>query len=68
MSTEEIIPLTTEKIPTIVGYDVTSSRYTIGEEARQTCLRGKGQTAVFNFKPAFGSGGKEFSQDDVENR
>jgi len=43
MSPEEIIPLTKEKIPTIVGYDVPSSRYTIGEEARQTCLQGKGR-------------------------
>src|SRR5215510_6262263 len=64
MAPEEIIPLTKEKIPTIVGYDVPSSRYTIGEEARQPCLRGKGQTAVFNFKPAFGSGDKEFAQDN----
>jgi hypothetical protein len=61
MLTEEIIPLLKQRIPTIVGYDVTSSHYTIGEEARQTGLQGKGQTAVFNFKPAFGKGDKEFS-------
>lgn len=30
MLTEEIIPLTKQKIPSIVGYDVASNDYTIG--------------------------------------
>lgn len=63
MSAEELIPLTKERIPTIVGFDVLSNTYEIGEKARLTSLRGKGKTAVFNFKPAFGSGDKEFSED-----
>ncbi len=63
MPTEEIIPLTKRRIPTILGFDVRSSTYTIGDEARLTGLHGKGQTAVFNFKPAFGAGDKEFSKD-----
>ncbi|MBI5196567.1 MAG: hypothetical protein HZA10_09610 [Nitrospirae bacterium] len=43
--------------------DVQSNYYTIGEKARLNGLDGKGQTVVFNFKPAFGAGGKEFSKD-----
>src|SRR6266850_6456931 len=61
MLTEELIPLTKQRIPTIVGYDALSNTYTIGEEARRTGLNGK--TNVFNFKPAFGAGDKEFSSD-----
>jgi molecular chaperone DnaK (HSP70) len=59
MVPEELIPLTRQRIPTIVGYDALSNTYTIGEEARQAGLNGK--TTVFNFKPAFGAGDKEFS-------
>jgi Fic family protein/molecular chaperone DnaK (HSP70) len=59
MVTEELIPLTKQRIPTIVGYDAPSNTYTIGEAARQAGLNSK--TNVFNFKPAFGAGDKEFS-------
>src|SRR5689334_3716159 len=58
-ATNELIPLTKRKIPTVVGFDLQSSAYTIGDEARLTGLSGK--TTVFNFKPAFGAGDKEFS-------
>lgn len=61
MVTEELIPLTKQRIPTIVGYDAPSNTYTIGEEARLTGLKGK--TTVFNFKPVFGDGDKEFSSE-----
>lgn len=59
MLTEELIPLTKQRIPTIVGYDAWSNTYTIGEEARRTGLNGK--TTVFNFKTEFGAEDKEFS-------
>jgi len=63
MSEEELIPVTKQKIPTIVGFDVRSNTYTIGDVARLSTLRDKGQNIVFNFKPAFGGGDKEFSKD-----
>jgi len=59
MGTDEIIPLVKRKIPTIVGFDPVSRSNTIGEEARLTGLSGK--TTVFNFKPVFGLGDKEFA-------
>jgi hypothetical protein len=59
MSTEEIVPLVKRRIPTIVGFDPKSQSNTIGDEARLTGLNGK--TTVFNFKPVFGLGDKEFS-------
>jgi molecular chaperone DnaK (HSP70) len=61
MLTDEIVILTKQKIPTIVGYDVRLKKSTIGEEARLTGLNGK--TTVFNFKPAFGDGDKDFSKE-----
>jgi hypothetical protein len=61
MSADEIIPLTKRRVPTVVGFDTRSRSYTIGDEARLTGLNGK--TTVFNFKPAFGAGDKEFSKD-----
>jgi hypothetical protein len=61
LNADELIQLTKRKIPTIVGYDVQAGVYTIGDEARLTGLNGR--TTVFNFKPAFGSGDKEFSGD-----
>jgi Fic family protein len=59
MSTDEIVPLVKKTIPTIVGFDPVSQSHTIGDEARRMGLNGK--TTVFNFKPAFGLGDKEFS-------
>lgn len=59
MSIEELIPLTKQRIPTIVGYNLSTNTYTIGDEARLTGLNGK--TTVFNFKPAFGGGDSAFS-------
>jgi molecular chaperone DnaK (HSP70) len=59
MVTEELIPLTKQRIPPIVGYDAQSNTYTIGEEARRAGLNGK--TSAFNFKTKFGAGDKEFS-------
>jgi molecular chaperone DnaK (HSP70) len=59
MSTEEIVPLVKERIPTIVGFDQKTQSNTIGDEARRTGLNGK--TTVFNFKPSFGLGDKEFA-------
>jgi Hsp70 protein len=61
MVPEELIPLTKQRIPTIVGYDTVSGTYTIGEEARLAGLNGK--TTVFNFKPKFGTGDREFSSE-----
>jgi hypothetical protein len=58
MSTDEIVPLVKKKISTIVGFDPASQSYTIGDEARRIGLKGK--TTVFNFKPVFGLGDKEF--------
>jgi len=63
MAEDEIIPLTKEQIPTIVGFDLQSNAYTIGEVARLSSLQGSGKTAVLNFKPAFGAGDKEFGKD-----
>jgi hypothetical protein len=63
MAEDEIIPLTKEQIPTIVGFDLQSNTYTIGEAARLSSLQGSGKTAVLNFKPAFGAGDKEFGKD-----
>jgi len=63
MSEEELISLTKIQVPTIVGFDVQSNTYTIGETARLSSLSGSGKTAVLNFKPAFGGGDKEFSKD-----
>ncbi len=63
MFDQEIIPLTKHQIPTIVGFDVPSNTYTIGEPARLSSLSGRGKTAVLNFKPAFGGGDKEFAKD-----
>lgn len=59
MSTEEIVPLVKQRIPTIVGFDPVSQSNTIGDEARRIGLNGK--TNVFNFKPVFGLADKEFS-------
>lgn len=59
MSADEIVPLVKKTIPTIVGFDPASQAHTIGDEARRIGLNGK--TTVFNFKPAFGLGDKEFS-------
>jgi hypothetical protein len=59
MSADEIVPLVKKTIPTIVGFDPASQSHTIGDEARRIGLNGK--TTVFNFKPAFGLGDKEFS-------
>lgn len=59
MGREEVVPLIKEKIPTIVGFDREENTNTIGEAARRIGLDGK--TTVFNFKPAFGQGDKEFS-------
>jgi molecular chaperone DnaK (HSP70) len=63
MSAEGLIPITKTKIPTIVGFDVRSNTYTIGDAARLSSLMGRGQNTVFNFKPAFGRGDAEFSKD-----
>lgn len=60
MKTEEIVPLVKQKIPTIVGFDPASQSNTIGDEARRIGLNGK--TTVFNFKPTFGLGDKEFAR------
>jgi len=60
---EEIIHLTKQKTPTIVGYDLFTNNYIIGEKARITGMDGKGQTAVFGFKPSFLEGDKEFSKE-----
>jgi fido (protein-threonine AMPylation protein) len=59
MRSDEIVPLVKKTIPTIVGFDPASQSHTIGDEARRIGLHGK--TTVFNFKPAFGLGDKEFS-------
>ena len=59
MSADEIVPLVKKTIPTIVGFDPASQSHTIGDEARRIGLDGK--TTVFNFKPVFGLGDKEFS-------
>jgi len=59
MNTEEIVALVKRKIPTIVGFDSAFPSNTIGDEARRIGLNGK--TTVFNFKPAFGLGDKEFA-------
>ncbi len=64
MPTEEIVPLVKKKIPTILGFDVESGQQIIGDDARQTGLRGEGKTTVFNFKPLFGAGDVEFSAED----
>lgn len=61
MPNDELIALTKERIPTIVGYDTRRNVYTIGEEPRLTALSGRGQTTVFNFKPTFGARDKEFN-------
>jgi molecular chaperone DnaK (HSP70)/fido (protein-threonine AMPylation protein) len=62
MSTEEIVPLVKQQIPTIVGFDVVSASYKIGEEVKQSSLMGRGQSSVYNFKPIFGKGDKEFEK------
>lgn len=59
MSREDIVPLIKQKIPTIVGFDREAQLNTIGDAARRIGLDGK--TTVFNFKPAFGQGDKDFS-------
>jgi hypothetical protein len=59
MSRESIVSLTKQKIPTIVGFDRETQSNTIGDAARRIGLDGK--TTVFNFKPAFGQGDKDFS-------
>ena len=61
MLTEELIPLTKQRIPTIVSYDALSNTYPIGRRLDGLGLNGK--TNIFNFKPAFGAGDKEFSSD-----
>lgn len=58
---EAIVPLVKDKIPTIVGFNPQSQAISIGKDARRMGLNGK--TTVFNFKPAFGLGDKEFSRD-----
>jgi molecular chaperone DnaK (HSP70) len=59
MRNDDIVPLTKVKIPTVVGFDPVSQSHTIGSDARQIGLNGK--TTVFNFKPIFGLGDKEFA-------
>ena len=61
MPEHKIVTLTNEQIPTILSYDIGSESYVIGNQARQTGLKGK--TSVFNFKPDIGEGDKSFSQD-----
>src|ERR1700752_3910398 len=60
MNSGDIVPLVKKTIPTIVGFDPASLSHTIGDEARRIGLNGK--TTVFNFKPSFGLGDKEFSE------
>lgn len=55
-----IIPLTAQKVPTILSYDLNKSQYIIGDEARALGL--KGRTNTFNFKPDLGEGDVTFSQ------
>src|SRR6185295_3536208 len=43
MSTDEILPVTKQRIPAILGFDVRSNAYTIGDVARLSSLSGKGQ-------------------------
>jgi hypothetical protein len=59
MGSDQIVPLVKRRIPTIVGFDPVSRSNTIGEEARRMGLSGK--TTIFNFKPLFGLGDKEFA-------
>ena len=54
MAEDGILPITRQQIPTIVGFDVRSNTYIIGDPARLSSLSGSGKTAVLNFKPAFG--------------
>lgn len=56
----KIIPLTDDRIPTIVAYSLETNNIVIGEEARETGLRGR--TSVFNFKLDLGKGDAEFSK------
>jgi molecular chaperone DnaK (HSP70) len=61
MTSDEILPLHKAKIPTVVGFDRDNKVTTIGDAARSMGLNGR--PTVFNFKPVFGLGDKEFSKD-----
>jgi molecular chaperone DnaK (HSP70) len=55
-----IIPLTTQKVPSILYFDRINERFIIGDDARALGL--KGRTNAFNFKPDLGDGDAAFSQ------
>ena len=57
---ERIVPLSKDRIPTILSYDHQHATYVIGTEARVLGLDGK--TNAFNFKPEIGQGPSTFSK------
>jgi len=60
MQNPNIVPITEQRVPTIVAFSKKNNSHVIGKEARLTGLQGK--TTVFNFKPVLGRGDAEFSK------
>lgn len=58
---KELIPITEDKIPSIVSYDIDRKSLIIGENARFIGL--KGQSNIFNFKLDLALTDKQFSKD-----
>lgn len=60
MPNSDVIPLTSEIVPTILSFDEKTHSYIIGKTARVGGL--KGRTSVFNFKPDLGNTDRVFSE------
>lgn len=59
-SASKVVKLVEEQIPTIVSYEVESEKFTIGEEAKKSGL--KGITNAYNFKTYIGKSDTEYKE------